>query len=68
MSIGAVRSRVVVVSSTQKDTKTASVAQCQGKQKWHVWNLAWREEMAVWKRPQHRAHDGASLKELLLGG
>lgn len=59
MSIGAVCSRVVVVVvSAQKDTKTASVALRQGKQKRHVWNLAWREEMVVWMRPQHQAHDG----------
>lgn len=56
MSIGAEQSRMAV--STQKDTKSASVALCQGKQKWHVWNLAWREETVVWTRPQRQAHDG----------
>lgn len=62
MSIGAEWSSVVVVVvvSTQKDTKTASVALCQGKQKRHVWNLTWRKEMVVWTRPQRTAHDGVS--------
>lgn len=58
MSIGAEVVRVVV--STQKDTKMASVALCQGKQKWHVWNPAWREETVVWTRPQRQTHDGVS--------
>lgn len=40
MSTGAEQHMVVV--STQKDTKMASVALCQGKQKRHDWNLAWR--------------------------
>lgn len=55
MSIGAEQG---VAASTQKDTKTALVAMCQGKQEWHVWNLAWGEETVVWMRPQSQAHDG----------
>lgn len=42
MSTEADRSRVL---STQKDTKTAPVALCQGKLKSQVWNPAWRKEM-----------------------
>lgn len=48
-------SRVVLLV---QDTKMVPVALCQGKSKWHVWNLAWREEMVVTMRPQSTAHDG----------
>lgn len=63
MRAGAERSRAQwsrVAVSAQKDTKMASVAMCQGKQKWHVWNPAWREETVVWMRPQSEAHDRVS--------